>query len=496
MTVFILVPGIFTGGWVWDEVAEGIREFGDEAYPVTPSGTSGGEAGAATDLETHIQDVVHLIDRVAAQDVVLVAHGYGVHPAFGAADRRPERIRRIVCLDTNVPAPGAPALATAADPAIRDRAVEAPEEKWVDPPAPEGWQRWGSTAGLSAEQLDRMSRLAVPQPVRTLTQPLALSGATARIPTTGVLCAANGSTIALVQSLVRLGDPRLQALVDPNVTFFELPTGHWPMLSMPGELAGALRRAAAGEGHRLDASTDEQPPHLRPFLMHPPEVPRERVRHVDLYLPDSEKPCPAVVFVHGGPVPENARPTPRDWPAFAGYGRYAASLGAVGVTLDHGLHDLADYDRAAADVADAVGLVRAHPRVDAERVALWFFSAGGLLATDWLATPPPWLRCVAATYPVLAPLPNWGLADSRFRPVDALGAAERLPIVVTRVGREHPAIAATVDGFLAVATERGVAVEVVDVPSAHHGFETIDHTAEARDAVARAVRSVLAHVRD
>jgi dienelactone hydrolase len=165
------------------------------------------------------------------------------------------------------------------------------------------------------------------------------------------------------------------------------------------------------------------------------------------------------------------------------------------VTLDHRLHSLADYGRAAEDVAEAVELVRADPRVDAERVALWFFSGGGLLSADWLAAPPAWLRCVAATYPILAPLPNWGMAQSRFRPAAALSGAGRLPIVLTRVELEQPVIAATVAEFLAAAEGAGAAVEVVDVPLGHHGFETIDHTAPARDAARRAIGTVLAHLR-
>ena len=238
-----------------------------------------------------------------------------------------------------------------------------------------------------------------------------------------------------------------------------------------------------------------EPEYLRPFLLETPEHQRERSGDVDLYLPGVSTPSPAIVFVHGGPVPAGAMPTPRDWQAFVGYGRYAASQGAVGVTVDHCLHGLADYPRAAGDVAAAVDVARADPRVDAERVALWFFSGGGLLSAGWLAAPPAWLRCVAATYPLLAPLPQWPDVDPRFRPATAVAGAGRLPIVLTRPELERPAIAATVDEFLVAAAASGAAVEVIDVPGAHHGFETIDHTEQARQAVRTAVRSVLAHLR-
>ncbi|CAM5388019.1 hypothetical protein SCYAM73S_06633 [Streptomyces cyaneofuscatus] len=340
-----------------------------------------------------------------------------------------------------------------------------------------------------------IAALAAPQPLGTLLQPLRLTGAVAAVPVTGVLCTGNGPGIELVQLMVDLGEPAIQALADPRVTFFELPTGHWPMLSCPAELAEVLTEAAAGRGHRLKpADAAEPPPHLRPFLLDVPERPRERTGNTDLYLPEGPGPHPAVVFVHGGPVPAGARPTPRDWPTLTGYARYVAGHGAAAATVDHRLHAFTDYERAAEDVAAAVERVRADPRVDADRIALWFFSGGGPLTANWLAAPPAWLRCLAANYPILAPLPSWGVADARFHPVRAVARAGKLPIVLVRAGREMAEIAATVEEFLTAARRCGADVEVVDVPEGRHGFETLDRTDEARDAVRRAVKTVLARL--
>ncbi|GAA3968446.1 hypothetical protein GCM10022384_19740 [Streptomyces marokkonensis] len=57
-----------------------------------------------------------------------------------------------------------------------------------------------------------------------------------------------------------------------------------------------------------------------------------------------------------------------------------------------------------------------------------------------------------------------------------------------------PEIAATVEEFLAAAEDCGADVEVVDVPHGHHSFESLDRTDESRDAVHRAMRSVLDRV--
>ncbi len=328
----------------------------------------------------------------------------------------------------------------------------------VAPPSDaDGWARYGSTAGLRPGDLERLVREAVPQPVRSLTRPLRLSGAVHALPSTGVLCTHNGGSIELLRHLVRLGGPDVRTLTEARVTFFELDTGHWPMLSEPAGLAGVLLRAAAGEGHRLEPAGDEPPPHLRPFLLDAPEppLPQERTDRLALHLPTADDPRPAVVFVHGGPLPAETQPSPLDWLAFQGYGQYVARLGAVAAVVHHGLHGLDAYGTAADDVAAAVERVRADPRVDGDRVALWFFSGGGLLAADWLTAAAPCRGCAASPRRTRSSrrcrtgasrMPGSGPPTRCGR---RRGAAP--PVVLTRVEREMPEIAATVAEFLAAA---------------------------------------------
>jgi acetyl esterase/lipase len=160
----------------------------------------------------------------------------------------------------------------------------------------------------------------------------------------------------------------------------------------------------------------------------------------------------------------------------------------LGANVDHRLHSPDAYPVAADDVRAAIEAVRADPRVDSERIALWFFSGGGLLSADWLREPPPWLRCVALTYPVLVPLPGWPVPD-RFRPVDAVAASGDLPIVLTRVGRENPVIADGVNAFIGAAKTRP---DVVEVPHGRHGFDYLDDDDASRAAILRAIDLVLA----
>ncbi|WP_030602185.1 alpha/beta hydrolase [Streptomyces achromogenes] len=492
MSAFVLVSGPFTDGRIWDAVVGPLRRKGAGAYPVTL------DMRPEADLETQVGDVVRLIDSLDVPRVVLVGHDYGIHPVLGAADLRPERVARVVYLDAGLPQHGDPALALVPDPEVHQLLGAGGDPGPVPPPGPRDWQRWGSTEGLTAEQLEFLSALAVAQPPRTLTQPLRLTGAAAGVPVSAVLCTAGGTTIEGIQELVRVGPPQLRKLADPRVGFFELATGHWPMLSAPRELTEVLCRAAADEGHRLTPPEGE-PGFLRPFLLDVPERPRVRSGHVDLHLPEpgeTDAPRPAVLFVHGGPLSPDLVPAPRDWPFYVGYARLAASLGAVGAVVEHRLHGLTAYPRAADDVTEAVALLRADPRVDPERIALWFFSGAGLLVTDWLTGPPEWLRCVALTYPILAPLPGWGAVPPRFRPAEALraGGAEPPALLLTRAGLETPQIAATVERFLEAAAEAGTPVQIIDVPHGAHGFELHGPMDESREAVTRAMTAVLSHL--
>jgi acetyl esterase/lipase len=182
-----------------------------------------------------------------------------------------------------------------------------------------------------------------------------------------------------------------------------------------------------------------------------------------------------------------------------------AGRGVVAVTVEHPLHDLRAYPRSAAQLVNAVDQAREHARVDADRIALWFFSGGGPLCAGWLRDPPPWLRCVALTYPRLAG-PH---LEPPFRPIEAVEAvgaaaaagvagamrANAVPIVLTRVGRERPELAATVAEFVVAARAADAHLTIVDVPSGRHSFDTLEHTDASRQAVVAAVEHVLAALR-
>ncbi len=98
----ILVPGLWLDASSWDAVLPALRRAGHRPLPLTLPGPAVGDLV----VDDWVDAVVSEIDRLDAP-VVLVGHSGGGNVVWGAADRRPERVRRIVLVDTVVPPPGA-----------------------------------------------------------------------------------------------------------------------------------------------------------------------------------------------------------------------------------------------------------------------------------------------------------------------------------------------------------------------------------------------------
>ncbi|WP_342358406.1 alpha/beta hydrolase [Terrarubrum flagellatum] len=104
MATFILIPGGWQGGWVYEKVAEILTAHGHKALPITLSGL--GDAPAPTaNLETHIGEVASIM-RSLRDDLVIVGQSYGGMIVSGAADAEPPQIRALVYVDAYVPDSG------------------------------------------------------------------------------------------------------------------------------------------------------------------------------------------------------------------------------------------------------------------------------------------------------------------------------------------------------------------------------------------------------
>jgi pimeloyl-ACP methyl ester carboxylesterase len=227
---FVLVHGAWHGGWCWAKVARLLRDAAQDVY--TPTLTGLGErahlARPEVDLETHIQDVVAVLECEELRQVTLVGHAYGGMVISGVAARAASRIGHLVYLDAFVPEAGKALLdylAPERAQAMRE-AVQAQGEGWRIPPSSP--ERLGVTGQRDTEWLNKH---LVPQPLRTFEQPLPAAGGD-RLRRTYISCAKSASG-----SFDRFAE-RLRE--DRKWTFHEMKTGHDAMVTAPGELAKIL----------------------------------------------------------------------------------------------------------------------------------------------------------------------------------------------------------------------------------------------------------------
>lgn len=249
-TTYVLVPGFWLGGWAWHSVAEALRERGHDVHPVTLTGMGerASEASPAVDLDTHIADLAELIVSQDLREVVLVGHSYGGLVITAVADRLPDRIARLVYVDTG-PLPDGVSQNDFQDPdeqAANADLVASAGDGWLLPPPP--WEQLA--AGVPDVPADRLAELAsrsVPQPWATATSPVRLTGAWESLPRVGILCSFTEQQARQLAEQV----PLFAHLASGDWRFEELPTWHWPMVNRPAELASILDRVARAENRAV-----------------------------------------------------------------------------------------------------------------------------------------------------------------------------------------------------------------------------------------------------
>jgi len=236
MATFVLVPGAWLGGWAWDPVTAALRGGGHEVHPVTLTGLTGDGDGADADLETHADDLVRLLTARGLRDVVLVAHSYAGLPATAAAVRVPERLAKLVYVDSG-PLPEGTSQFDLNPPEEQER-LRGLVDRGKLPPSPWDPAADPNLAGLDAAALALLRQRSVPHPFASLTQPFRLPGAVT-VPVTLITCLFPPDQ---VRAMIDAGHPFFAGVRGADLR--ALPTGHWPMLSEPAKLAALLGEVA------------------------------------------------------------------------------------------------------------------------------------------------------------------------------------------------------------------------------------------------------------
>jgi pimeloyl-ACP methyl ester carboxylesterase len=225
---FVLVHGAWGGSWMWARLAQLLRTQGHEVF--TPSMTGIGErahlASADVDLSLHTKDILQVIEYERLCDFVLVGHSYGGMVVTGVADRVADKVRTLVYLDAFVPRNGE-ALLDLARPEMR-AAIQ--DLKDSIPPLPP--QRQGMT---DPQEIAWVEGRRDPQPIGTFKEKVSLKG-NYRGKKTYIFCSGYSPT--------SFSGFATAAKADKSWQYHELPTHHYPQISMPRELAALLTAGA------------------------------------------------------------------------------------------------------------------------------------------------------------------------------------------------------------------------------------------------------------
>jgi pimeloyl-ACP methyl ester carboxylesterase len=241
-TAIVLVHGSWHGAWCWRRVLPILRQAGVETHAVTLTGV--GERAhllsPAVGIQTHIQDVIGLIEAEELQRVVLVGHSYAGHLITCVADRlqraRPGLLRHLVYLDAGIPDPGESWSTHHSPETVARRVAEAQASCGLSFPPPDA-----SVFGLDGADRDWVNRRQTPQPFRLYQEPLSFDPALVwAVPHSFIDCTR--------PALATIDAARRRVRTEPGWTVHELATGHDPMVSEPAALCALLldiQRASA-----------------------------------------------------------------------------------------------------------------------------------------------------------------------------------------------------------------------------------------------------------
>jgi pimeloyl-ACP methyl ester carboxylesterase len=243
MSQFVLVHGAWHGGWCWERVLPALIRAGHSAHAVTLTGLGdrSHQLSPLIDLNTHISDVLALIEAYELEDIILVGHSYGGVVITGVADRimaahaanavQP-KVRRMLYLDAILPLPGESWSSTHPAETVKARTEGgmAHPLKGIPVPPASGF----GLQGADAQWVDRRQR---PQPLATYLQPLQFDvQRLARLDRHFIDCNSPASP-GIAPSRVRVREPGFWG---GGWRVSELATGHDAMVSAPSALVDLL----------------------------------------------------------------------------------------------------------------------------------------------------------------------------------------------------------------------------------------------------------------
>ena len=237
MATFLIIHGAWSAGWAWKKLRPLLREQGHEAFTPTCTGLGdrAHQAHAGVNLDTHIEDMLAVLEAEDLHDVVLLGHSYGGMVATGVADRAAARLSQLIYLDAFVPADGQSVFDLIPAKARERNLAQATAEG-------QGWLLPANPLPPDTEAAD--VAWALPrrrmQPIGCFSTPVHLTGAVDALPRSYIYCTRSGPG-----DVFRPFADRARA--DAAWRYAELDASHNPHITMPDTLADLLDRIARGQ---------------------------------------------------------------------------------------------------------------------------------------------------------------------------------------------------------------------------------------------------------
>jgi pimeloyl-ACP methyl ester carboxylesterase len=226
VATYLLIHGAYQGGWIWRLVVERLRAAGQVVLAPTLDGCAERRHALRPGItnSTHADEVAQLMFYEDLRDVVLVGTSAGGMVISRAAETAAERIGRLVFVDALALLPGE----RIADIVKRPAPMKTEVATGPTPADAEARMFADLEPGLRAWALARYTL----HPVAAMDAPMELKDFwERRWQATVIRCrrAANPPEAHQRRTAERLQAP-----------YFELDTGHYPMLSEPDELTRLL----------------------------------------------------------------------------------------------------------------------------------------------------------------------------------------------------------------------------------------------------------------
>ncbi|SDQ17053.1 alpha/beta fold hydrolase [Microbacterium sp. cf332] len=229
----ILIPGLWLDASSWDDVVPALRAAGHRPHPLTLPGVGDPLSARDVTLPDWVAAVVEAVDA-APGPVAIVGHSGGGNVAWGATDRRPDRVTRVVFVDTLPPPPGA----DISEFPVIDGLVPFPGWDFFDEP---------DVADLVDDVRSRWAARTHAVPGSVPTAAIELTDERRyRVPVTVLSGSADEAALRGMLADWPAFEREFASLDDVEVV--TLGSGHWPQLSQPDrlarELCSALERSA------------------------------------------------------------------------------------------------------------------------------------------------------------------------------------------------------------------------------------------------------------